>query len=63
MGLKLYDKIRLKNGKIAHIVEICEEGVAYMADVYEGDGEYETETIKQSDIAGIFVEIEKPLIS
>ncbi len=56
MKIELYDKIQLKNGKSAHIVEIYEQGVAYEADIAEGDGEYSTDTIKQSDILYVFAD-------
>jgi len=44
-----------KNEKTAHIVEIYVHDVAYEADIDEGDGEYMTDTIKQSDILYAFV--------
>jgi hypothetical protein len=50
MKIKLYDKVKLKSGQTAHIVEIYEEGVAYEADIGLGDGEYTTDTIKHGDI-------------
>ena len=53
---KLYDKVMLKTGEIAHIVEIYESGVAYEADIDKDDGDYVetvTETIKQEDIERI----------
>lgn len=54
MKIKLFDKVMLKNGKTAHIVEIYEEGKAYEADILVDDSgeypEYETETIKHEDI-------------
>jgi len=54
--LELYDKVKLKNGKVAHIVEIYEHGVAYEADIDEGDDEYTTDTIKHNDILYAFTE-------
>jgi hypothetical protein len=59
--LKLYDHIKLKTGKRAVIVEIWEAGVSYEADIEIELGEYETETIKHSDIESVFVEVETPL--
>ncbi len=56
MKIELYDKIHLRNGKMAHIIEIYEQGVAYEADISLDDGEYSTETIKQSDILYVFVD-------
>ena len=59
--IKQYDHIKLKSGKHAVIVEIWEQGVAYEADIETVPGEYETETIKYSDIESVFIEVETPL--
>ena len=59
--MELYQKIKLKNGEFAHIVEIYENGVAYEADIYSVNGKTRTDTIKHSDILSIVVEIEKPV--
>ncbi len=56
MKIELYDKIHLKNGKTAHIVEIYEQGVAYEADIAHDDGEYSTDTVKQSDILYVYAD-------
>lgn len=54
MEIKIYDKIKLKDGREATIVEIYEQGKAYEADILVDDTgecpEYETETIKHEDI-------------
>lgn len=54
MKIKLFDKVLLKNGKTAHIVEIYEHGKAYEADILVDDSgeylDYETETIRPEDI-------------
>jgi len=57
----MYQKIKLKNGEYAHIVEIYEDGIAYEADIYSSDGKTRTDTVKQSEIAAIIVETEQPL--
>ena len=53
----MYDKIKLKNGKEATIVEIYEQGKSYEADILVDDTgeypEYETKTIKQEEIAEV----------
>ena len=59
--MKLYQKIRLKSGEYAHIVEIYKDGEAYEADIYGKDGDTRTDTIKQSDIASLIIEVEQPL--
>jgi hypothetical protein len=61
--VRLYDKIRLKNGLIARIVEVLEAGVLYIADVEISIGKYETEHVQYSDIATVFVEHEQPLLA
>jgi hypothetical protein len=59
--IKLYDKVRLKNGKLAVIVEILEPQKAYIADIEEGDNDYDTDTIFHNDIAALIIEVEQPL--
>lgn len=57
MIIKQYDKVKLRNGKEATIVEIYEQGKAYEADVLIDDTgeypEYETDTIRHEDIQEI----------
>lgn len=57
MEIKQYDKVKLKNGKEATIVEVYEQGKAYEADILVDDSgeypEYETDTIKHEDIETI----------
>ena len=50
MEIKMFDKVLLKTGETAYIVEIYEQGVAYEADIDKADGSVETDTIKHSDI-------------
>ncbi len=50
--IKQYDKVQLKNGHKAYIVEVLEENVAYMADV-ERDGDTYTDFIKFKDIESV----------
>ena len=56
MLIEMFDRIRLKNGKSAYIVEIYEQGAAYEADIDEGDDEYTTDTIKHGDILYVYAE-------
>jgi len=56
MDIKLYDKVRLKTGETASIVEIYEIGVAYEADIDRLDGSIDTDTIRQEDILAIVTE-------
>ena len=57
MEIKMYDKVKLKDGREATIVEIYEQGKAYEADILVDDKgdypEYETETIKHEEIEEI----------
>ena len=54
MKIKMYDVVRLKDGREATIVEIYEQGKAYEADILIDTSleypEYETETIMHEDI-------------
>ncbi|GHV09062.1 hypothetical protein FACS1894217_12540 [Clostridia bacterium] len=60
--IKTYDKIRLKTGEIARVVEILsnEARAGYIVDVQDGEDDYKTETIFPADIDSIFVEVEQP---
>lgn len=60
MKLEMFQKIRLKDGRLAHIVEIFKDGEAYMADIRADNDEYETETIAPQDIKSVIVEVEQP---
>ncbi|MCL2755027.1 MAG: hypothetical protein FWD35_04850 [Oscillospiraceae bacterium] len=59
--MAMYQKIKLKSGEYAHIVEIYEEGVAYEADIYSKSGKTRTDSIKHTDIAAVIEEVERPL--
>lgn len=48
--VKKYDKVRLKDGRTATIVEVLEEGVAYLADIDLPGPDWDTEEIRQEDI-------------
>jgi hypothetical protein len=61
--VKLYDKVKLKNGKFAVIVEILEPQKAYIADIENGNNDYETDTLYHEDIAALIVEVEQPLVT
>lgn len=54
MMIKMYDIVKLKDGREATVVEIYEQGKAYEVDILVDDTgeypEYETETIKQEEI-------------
>ena len=59
--IKQYDKVKLKNGKYAVIVEVLDIQKAYIADIEIEDGDYTTETIFHSDISALIVEVEEPI--
>ena len=56
MLIELFDKIQLKSGKSAHIVEVYEQGITYEADIDDGDGEYVTDTIRHDDILYVYAD-------
>jgi len=57
----VYQRVRLKSGKRATIVEILEQGKAYIADIELDEGDCETQQIFHRDIASVFVEVEQAL--
>lgn len=50
MNIRLYDRVLLKTGEAADIVEIYEQGVAYEAVIDRLDGDVDNDIIKQEDI-------------
>lgn len=50
MKLEQYDIVLLKDGRACTIVEVLEEGVAYLADVELPGPDWETIEIRQEDI-------------
>lgn len=59
--IKQYDKVKLKSGKFAVIVEILEPQKMFIADIEIDEGDFTTETIAYSEIAALIIEVEKPL--
>jgi hypothetical protein len=52
MNIKQYDKVLLKDGATAYIVEILGDGKAFIADINRKDGA-ETDWVKPQDIEGV----------
>ena len=50
MTLEMFDKVLLKTGEVAYIVEILKDGEAYIADIDKHSGWTENETILPSEI-------------
>lgn len=50
MGIKMFDKVLLKNGRTAFIVEIYGDSGDFEADINMPDGETETDTINITEI-------------
>lgn len=50
MTIQQYDKIRLKDGQTCTIVEILEEGTAYIVDVDLPGPDWDTIVIQHEDI-------------
>ncbi|MDR0858442.1 MAG: hypothetical protein LBN97_05390 [Oscillospiraceae bacterium] len=61
--LEEYTKVELKTGQIATIVDVLRRGehFAYIAEVADGEGDYDTEMIHNTDIESVFVEVKTPL--
>ena len=59
--IKQYDKVKMKDGRFAIIVEVLEAQKAFIADIEIAEGDYETETIFITDIAALMVEVEQPI--
>ncbi len=59
--IKEYDKVRLKTGEIARIVEILEQGKMYIGEIIRTDKHVEIDHIAHEDIITVFEEIERPL--
>ena len=55
-----YDKVRLKTGEIARIVEILDSNV-FLAEIATESGNINTTEINKSNIRAKIVEVEQPL--
>ena len=57
------DKIRLKSGEIARVVEVYEPGAAYEAEIFRPGGEFGIviDTVRHEEIFSVFKETEHPL--
>ena len=56
MEIKEFNVVKLKDGRTATIVDILEQGIAYMADVGDSPKDWETISIKHSDIEEVIKE-------
>lgn len=63
MKLSMYQKVCLFNGLIGVIIEIFNDGEAYMLDTMTEDGEYEQITISPSEIKSVITEVEMPFVA
>ena len=54
-------KIKLRTDEIARIVEVFNDGEAFMAEVFKFGGGIDIQTIMPIDIASVFVENEIPI--
>lgn len=54
MEIKMYDKVLLKDGKTAFIVEIYGKSGDYEADIDMPNGTVKTDTIHMTDIEKVF---------
>ncbi|MCL2098941.1 MAG: hypothetical protein FWH24_00710 [Oscillospiraceae bacterium] len=62
MKLEMFQKIRLKDERVGHIIEIFNDGEAYMIDIATEDGEYEQVTVYATDIKSTIVEVDQPFV-
>ena len=61
MSIQLYDKVKLRTGKIVKIVEVLGGGAVFVVEMYK-DGEGLTiEQIYFEDILSVIKEVEYPL--
>lgn len=56
-----YDIVKLRDGTRAVIVEVLEQGVAYIADVGDCPETWRTIDVRHEDIISVFEEIERPI--
>ncbi|MDR0935237.1 MAG: hypothetical protein LBM98_00980 [Oscillospiraceae bacterium] len=61
--LEQYTKVDLKNGQVAVLVEVLEkDGIyGYIAEVKQPDGDYEIETVYNTEIEAVYYEVKAPL--
>ena len=50
MKLEMYDKVLLKTGETAYVVEIYDNGAAYEMDINKVDGCTDTDTVYPEEI-------------
>ena len=58
-----FTKVRLKTGEIAHIVEVLQQDVAYVAEIVRKNGEFtvSVEQVLHEEIESVFTEVETAL--
>ena len=61
MTIEEYDKIKLKTGEIARVVEIAEQGVMYVAEIFKLGAGVEIDYVKHESISSVFKETEYPV--
>ncbi len=59
--IKEYDKVRLKTGEIARIVEVLGQGKMYIGEIIRPDKHVEVDHVSPEDIVSVFEEIERPI--
>jgi len=60
--IKEYDKVKLRTGETARIVEVLEQGKMYVGEIIRTNRSVEVEHIAFSDIVSVFVETETPVL-
>ena len=56
MVVKEFDKVLLKTGEMAYIVDVIVPAKAYVVDINKPDGVIETDVIEHEDIEGVIVD-------
>ena len=56
MVVKEFDKVLLKTGEMAYIVDVIVPAKAYVADINKPDGVIETDVIEHEDIERVIVD-------
>ena len=58
-----FQKVRLRTGDLAVVVEILEQNRAFLVDIQKGEDSFETDEIRDCDIESVFIEVEQPYIT
>jgi len=60
--IKEYDKVKLRTGETARIVEVLEQEKMYVGEIIRANRSVDVEHIAFSDIVSVFAETETPTL-